>query len=245
MQVKVLVNGARGKMGQEVVKAVSADAALKLVGERNKDTDLWATIKVTKPDVVVDFTTPSAVYENVLLMIDLGVRPIVGTTGLTAEQVVDLQQRCAEKKLGGLIAPNFSLGAILMMQFAKVAVRYLPDVEIMEFHHPAKLDAPSGTALRTADLIAQAREQAPQLVASQEFVQGARGANYQAIPIHAIRLSGFVASQEVLFGGQGETLSIRHGTIHREAFMPGVRLACKKVMELDRMLVGLENILFD
>ncbi len=245
MQVKVLVNGAAGKMGQETVKAINADPELKLVGERDKDTDLWATLKVSKPDVVVDFTTPGVVYENAVTIIDLGIRPVIGTTGLTAQQIADLQQRCVEKKLGGLIAPNFSLGAVLMMQFASMAVRYLPDVEIMEFHHPAKLDAPSGTALRTAELIAAAREQAPQKSASQESVQGARGADYQTIPIHAIRLPGLVASQEVLFGGQGETLSIRHDTIHREAFMPGVRLACKKVMELDYLALGLDKLLFD
>lgn len=245
MQVKVLVNGALGKMGQETVKAIGADAELKLVGTRDKDTDLWATIKVNKPDVVVDFTTPDVVYESALTIIDLGVRPVIGTTGMTEQQVIDLQQRCAEKKLGGVIAPNFSLGAILLMQFAKIAVRYLPDVEIMEFHHPAKLDAPSGTALRTAELIAAAREQAPQKSASHESVQGARGADYQNIPVHAIRLPGLVASQEVLFGGQSETLSIRHDTIHREAFMPGVRLACKKVMELDRLVLGLDKLLFD
>lgn len=244
MRVKVLVNGSHGKMGQETVKAVKADEALELVGERDKNTDLWATIKVTKPDVVVDFTTPSVVYENVLIIIDLGVRPVIGTTGLTTEKIVDLQQRCASKKLGGLIVPNFSLGAVLMMQFAKIAARYLPDVEILELHHPAKLDAPSGTALRTAELIAAAREQAPQPVASHESTPGARGANYQNIPVHSIRLPGLVASQEVLFGGQGETLSIRHDTIHREAFMPGVRLACKKVMELNQLVIGLDKVLF-
>jgi len=244
MRIKILVNGARGKMGQEAVKAINADDELELVGERDKTTDLWATIKVTKPDVVVDFTTPAVVYETALMIIDLGSRPVIGTTGLTEKQIIDLQQRCAEKKLGGLIVPNFSLGAILMMQFAKTAVRYLPDVEIMEFHHPAKLDAPSGTALRTAEMIASAREQAVQPVASQELVAGARGANYKAIPVHAIRLPGVVASQEVLFGGQGETLSIRHDTIHREAFMPGVRLACKKVMQLEQLFVGLDKILF-
>jgi len=245
MPVKVLINGARGKMGQETVKAIKADTELELVGERGKDTDLWATIKVTKPDVVIDFTTPDVVYENALLMIDLGVRPLIGTTGLKPEQIADLQQRCADKKLGGLIAPNFSLGAVLMMHFAKMAAQYLPDVEIIEFHHPAKLDAPSGTALRTAEIIAAARAQAPQPVASHESVTGARGAACQNIPVHAVRLPGLVASQEVLFGGQGETLSIRHDTIHREAFMPGVRLACKKVMQLEQLLVGLDKVLFN
>lgn len=245
MRIKVLVNGAHGKMGQETVKAIKADEDLELVGERDKDTDLWATIKVAKPDVIVDFTTPNVVYENALLIIDLGVRPVIGTTGLAQEQIIDLQQRCAEKKLGGLIVPNFSLGAVLMMQFAKITAQYLPDVEIIELHHPAKLDAPSGTALRTAELIAAAREHAPQTVASHESIAGARGANYHNIPVHSIRLPGLVASQEVFFGGQGETLSIRHDTIHREAFMPGVRLACKKVMELDQLLIGLDKVLFD
>ena len=244
MRIKVLVNGALGKMGQEAVKAIKTDEELDLVGERDRDTDLWATIKVTKPDVVVDFTTPDAVYENASMIIDLGVRPVIGTTGLTAEQITALQQLCAEKKLGGLIVPNFSLGAVLMMQFAKIAAQYLPDVEIMELHHPAKLDAPSGTALRTAEMIALAREQAAQPVASHESIEGARGAAYQNIPIHSIRLPGLVASQEILFGGQGETLSIRHDTIHREAFMPGVRLACKKVIGLEQLVIGLDKILF-
>lgn len=244
MQVKVLVNGARGKMGQEAVKAIKADSALALVGERDIDTDLWATIKVTKPDVVLDFTTPSAVYDNALMIIDLGARPVIGTTGLTIEQIAELKHRCTEKKLGGLIVPNFSLGAVLMMHFSKIAAQYLPDVEIIELHHPAKLDAPSGTALRTAEIIAEAREQTPQSIASQESIAGARGAHYQHIPIHAVRLPGLVASQEVLFGGQGETLSIRHDTFHREAFMPGVCLACKKVISLDTLIVGLDKILF-
>lgn len=243
MPISVLVNGAEGKMGKETVRAIEGDPELILAGQCGKSADLSAVIRQTKPQVVVDFTIPAVVYANALAIIAAGVCPVIGTTGLTNEQVNDLQQRCAAKNLGGLIAPNFSLGAVLMMQFSERAARYLPNVEIIEYHHPAKLDAPSGTALRTAELIAKARESAPDKAASREFVAGARGAHYQDVPIHAVRLSGFVASQEVLFGGQAETLAIQHHTIHREAFMPGVRLACKKVIALNGLAVGLENIL--
>jgi 4-hydroxy-tetrahydrodipicolinate reductase len=244
MTIRVLINGAHGKMGRECVKAIENDAALQLVAAIGRADDLAAMLQQSQAQVAIDLTAPHAVYENALAIIAAGVHPVIGTTGLTPAQIANLEQRCAQKKLGGVIAPNFSIGAILMMRFAAQAAKYLPDVEIIELHHPAKLDSPSGTALKTADIIAEARTAAPQqLPVARETIPGARGAFRHGVPIHAVRLPGLVACQEVLFGGLGETLRISHHTIHREAFVPGVLLACKKVVELDRLLYGLEHLL--
>lgn len=243
MTIRILVNGAQGKMGQEVVAAVNKDPELKLVGQAGKTDDLSQLIKETKAEVVVDFTTPRAVYENALAILAAGVHPVIGTTGLAAEQISELKERCAAQKTGGIIAPNFSIGAVLMMQFAQTAARYYSAVEIIEFHHQGKQDAPSGTAIKTAEMINAACENQFTPKPLHETIAGSRGALKNGIPIHAVRLPGFVASQEVLFGGLGETLTIRHNTIHREAFMAGVLLACKKVVKLDKLIYGLENIL--
>lgn len=243
MAIRILVNGAHGKMGQECVKAIQSDPELQLIGQTSKDNDLGIIIKTNNAQVVVDFTLPQVAYDNARAIINANAHPVIGTTGITTEQIIELKQQCAQKKLGGIIAPNFSIGAILMMQFAKTAAKFLPDVEIIELHHAGKIDSPSGTALKTAELIAEGRTTVPKLKSSREIIPGARGATSHDIPIHAVRLPGFVASQEVLFGGLGETLSIRHDTIHREAFMPGVLLACKKVVHLDGLVYGLENLL--
>jgi 4-hydroxy-tetrahydrodipicolinate reductase len=226
MTICIIINGAQGRMGQEAVKAVAADPALQLVAQIGRDDNLAQVIAKTQAQVVVDLTVPNVVYENALTIIDNNIHPVIGTTGLKPEQIADLEQRCAQKKLGGIIAPNFSIGAILMMRFAEQVARYLPDVEIIELHHPGKLDKPSGTAIKTAAMITKAR------VAKQHEV-----------PIHSVRLPGLVANQEVLFGGLGETLRICHTTIHREAFMPGILLACKKVLQLEHLVYGLEHLL--
>jgi len=243
MTIRILVNGASGKMGQECVKAIQNDSELQLVGQTARNDDLAQIIKTTHAQVVVDFTVPQAAYSNVLTIIQSGAHPVIGTTGITPEQITELKQQCASKKLGAIIAPNFSIGAVLMMQFSQTAAKFFPNVEIIELHHAGKADSPSGTALKTADLIAETRSSVPEVKASREIIPGARGASSHNIPIHAIRLPGLVACQEVLFGGLGETLSIRHDTIHREAFMPGVLLACKKVLQLDHLVYGLEHIL--
>jgi 4-hydroxy-tetrahydrodipicolinate reductase len=244
MAIRVLVNGAKGRMGQECVRAVSGDAELELVGGTDLGDDLTATIQQTQAQVVVDFTTAGAGAPNADTILRAGARPVMGTSGFTPEQVNALDRVCREVKLGGVIAPNFAIGAVLMMKFAAEAARHLPHVEIIELHHDQKADAPSGTAVKTAELIAGARPKPPPpKVQEKELAPGARGAGSYPVRIHSVRLPGLVAHQEVLFGGLGQTLSIRHDSIHREGFMPGVVLAVKKVMTLDRLVYGLEHLL--
>ena len=241
--IKVIVNGARGQMGMEAVKAISKDINLELVGETDIGDDLSAIIQDKQAQVVVDFTVAHVVYENTLKIIENGVCPVIGTTGLLQEQVRELQQRCVNQSLGGIIAPNFAIGAVLMMKFAKEAAQYLPNVEIVELHHDRKVDSPSGTALKTSQMIAQGRTVVPSSIEEKEIFVGARGAQSEKVRIHSIRLPGLVAHQEVIFGGNMETLTIRHDSIHRESFMPGVCLSCKKVVELQELIYGLENLL--
>lgn len=242
MTIRVLVNGAFGKMGQEVVKAIQQETNFQLVGQTGSKDNLAASINSSSADIVIDFTSPHVVFENTLTILSTNARPVIGTTGLASQQITELTQRASELKRGGIIAPNFSIGALLMMQFAQRAAKFYKDVEIIEAHHPGKLDAPSGTAIKTAEMIAANRP--PNATLSfRETIPGSRGASYQGIPIHAIRLPGIVARQEVIFGGKGETLSICDNTSHREAFMPGVILGCKKVMELDHLVYGLEKVL--
>lgn len=243
MAIRVLVNGANGKMGQEAVKAIQAAEDLTLVAQTGRGDDLAIAINSSQAQVVVDFTNADAVFSNTKTIIESGAHPIIGTSGLLIQQVQELQALAAAKGLGGIIAPNFSLGVILMMRFAAEAARYFPNVEIIEMHHPGKLDAPSGTAIKTADVIAKARAALPLQRQERELLAGARGANESGIRIHAIRLPGVLADQEVLFGGAGETLSIRHHTASRETFMAGVLLACRKVMALNELVYGLESIL--
>lgn len=243
MSIRILVNGALGKMGQEAVKAIQQDVDLKLVGQTGKTDDLTAAIIQAQADVVVDFTNPLVAYKNALTILNAGSRLVLGTTGVTSEQVQELERICKQQHRGAVIAPNFSIGAVLMMQFAQQSARYYPDVEIIELHHPGKMDAPSGTALKTAEMIAQENKQHKIAKPLKETIPGSRGASSHGIPIHAVRLPGLVANQEIIFGGMGETLKICHNTIHREAFMPGVLLACRKVMKLDHLVYGLEKIL--
>lgn len=241
--IRVLVNGAKGRMGQEVVKAVESEEGLTLVGQSDLGDDLAKLIAEKNAQVVVDFTTSEAAFENTKSIIAAGVHPLIGTSGLLPDQVKELQELCAEKALGGLIAPNFAIGAVLMMKFAKEAVRYFPHVEIIELHHNRKADAPSGTAIKTLDMLVTAREAVPSSCDEKEILPGARGANSEEIRIHSVRLPGLVAHQEVLFGGISETLTIRHDSIHRESFMSGVCLGCKKVIELNELIYGLEHLL--
>ncbi|NGQ94542.1 4-hydroxy-tetrahydrodipicolinate reductase [Brevibacillus sp. SYP-B805] len=245
--IKVAVAGANGRMGQEVVKMLGTDEQLIYVGAvdtRGSDEEVNAQLAGLKPDVLVDFTTPHHVYRNMELALAHGIRPVVGTTGLSPEQLKELATRFQEAQLGAIIAPNFAIGAILCMKFAAMAAKYMPHVEIIELHHDRKLDAPSGTALKTAELIAQARQSFRQgHPEEEELIPGARGAGYDGFRIHSVRLPGLIAHQEVLFGATGQTLSIRHDSISRESFMPGVNLAIKAVMNLDRLVYGLEHLL--
>ena len=192
---------------------------------------------------VIDLTRADCVYANSMKIIDAGAHPIIGASGLTPAQRQSLRLRCDTLKLGGLIVPNFSISMVLMIRFAAEAARLLPDVEIVEAHHQHKLDSPSGTALNTADQIAAAREIYPKPNHGTQILECARGAEYNGIRIHSIRLPGILAQQQVIFGSSGETLTLTHNTLDRNAFMPGLLLACQKVSSLDTLYNGLEHIL--
>ena len=230
-------------MGKESVKAVSEDPDLDLVAQTDLGDNLPGEISQTKAQVVVDFTTAAAAMKNAGCIIESGARPVIGTSGLLPEQVAELQKLCNKQNLGGIIVPNFAIGAVLMMKYSQDAAKYFPHVEVIEMHHDRKVDAPSGTAIKTANLLAKSRGSAPRKVDEKEILSGARGANAEDIRIHSVRLPGLVAHQEVIFGGQSQTLTIRHDSIHRDSFMPGVCLACKKVMDLNELVYGLEHLL--
>jgi 4-hydroxy-tetrahydrodipicolinate reductase len=225
-RIKVLVSGAAGKMGSESVKAVSKDAELELVGQVSKGSELNAAITHSGAQVVIDFTNPESAFKNAKTILEAGARLVSGTTGFTPKDITELQKLAKAKKLGGLIAPNFSIGAILMMRFSAEAAKYFSKAEIIEKHHDQKLDAPSGTAIKTAEMMTKIAN-----------------SNLKNVPIHSVRLPGYVADQEVIFGGLGQRLKIVHESINREAFMPGVTLACKKVMTINELVYGLEHLL--
>lgn len=239
--IKIIVNGATGKMGSTTVNAIKNESDFKLVAELDSSRDLSSEIKTHQPDIVIDFTSAHCVYENSLKIIEHGARPVIGSSGLTDEQIQRLCDLCQQKNLGGIIAPNFSIGAILMMRFAKEAANHFQHAEIIELHHAEKKDAPSGTAMKTAKMIADVRKN--ENAECKELITGALGAKHHNIPVHSIRLPGLLAHQEVIFGGLGETLTIRHDSTDRQGFMPGVILACRKAMHLNHLIYGLENLL--
>lgn len=241
MSIRVLINGARGKMGQEAVKAIQADPELKLVGTGQKGDSLRQLILETEAQVVVDLTTPQSVFENTLIVLQAKARPVIGTSGLTESQISSLQKEATKLKIGGIIAPNFSISAVLMIHLAEIAAQFLHRIEIIESHHDGKVDAPSGTALQTAQRLAQARSAAPFMSSEQPL---ARGQFCHQIPIHSIRLPGQVAHQKIWFGSLGETLRIEHDCIERKAFMPGLILCCKKAPFLKQLFYGLDHLLF-
>lgn len=244
MTIRVLINGAAGKMGQVTVKTLQDHSDFTVVGQTGRADDLAVAIKNTQATVVVDFTNAESALKNTQTIIENNAHPVIGTSGLIKKDVDELQKRCAEKKLGGIIAPNFSLGAVLMMKYAQEIVKYMPEVEIIELHHNGKLDSPSGTAVRTAEMLSAARTTTPNLPKNtKETIKGARGAYYQDIPIHAVRLPGFIASQQIIFGGLAETLTLSHNTIDRSCFMSGVIVACQKVLGLKTLVYGLEHVL--
>lgn len=243
MSVGVIVNGAQGKMGEIACKTLANHQDFTLLAGLSKTDDLEKSIQEFKPQIVIDLTTAKSVYQNTKIILDNNVHPVIGTSGLIAEEIAALQKFAVAKGLGGIIVPNFSLGAILMMQFAKYAAKIMPDVEIIEAHHQQKLDAPSGTALKTADMIASVRTAIPKQLKSSEIVEHARGASYKNINIHSLRLPGFLASQQVIFGNTGETLTISHASIDRTSFMPGLILACQEVIKLNSLVYGLESLI--
>jgi len=205
--------------------------------------DLAEVIAATRPQVMVDFTTASVAMANARLAVEKGVRPVVGATGISMAELDELHQICEARQVGAVVAPNFSLGAILMMHFAQKAARYFPRAEIIELHHEQKIDAPSGTALKTAELMAEEIDGSILAPAAEEKFPGARGTTYRGLAVHSVRLPGAVAHQEVIFGGQGQLLTIRHDTTSREAFLPGLLLAIRKVLQLKGVVYGLENLL--
>ena len=238
--LKVAVLGAKGRMGQEVVRAVSGAADLVL----GPVYDVGDALDLTDVDVAVDFTHPSSVMDNLKACIDAGVHAVVGTTGFDEERLATLRSWLEGTDVGVLVAANFGVAAVLMMQFAAQAARFFDSVEIVELHHPGKVDAPSGTARRTAELIAQARAgMAAMPDATTQELDGARGADVHGVRIHAVRMAGMVAHQEVILGGEGETLTLRHDSYARSSFMPGVLLGVRSVATRPGLTVGLEHLL--
>lgn len=255
--IKVAVCGALGRMGQEVVNAVKNADGMEVValidiaaaGQESAGikvvTDLQEALSSVSVDAVVDFTQPDSVYKNALVALNAGVRPVIGTTGLSVEQLADLEKLSAEKNVGCLIAPNFTVGAVLMMKFAQMAAKYFDNAEIIELHHNQKKDAPSGTAIKTAQLMAQEKANfASGNCAEVELVEGARGGKFDSnIHIHSVRMPGYMASQEIIFGSPGEVFKIRHDSVDRKCYMAGVLMSVRYICENNNFVYGLENIL--
>lgn len=263
--IRVLVVGACGKMGREVVKAVTSQENMSLVGAvdlvnvgldigsivLNKElgvnisSNLEKTIEESQPDVAIDFTQPSVIFNNAKTFINNGVRPVIGTTGLSDEQVSELKVLSEQKQVSTLIAPNFTIGAVLMMMFAKKTAQYFDNAEIIELHHNKKKDAPSGTAVKTAQLMAQVKDNfTKNNCAETELIKGSRGGcSYSDIHIHSVRMPGYIASQEVIFGASGQIMTIRHDSMDRECYMSGVMLAVNHVFNNKGFVYGLDNIL--
>lgn len=256
----VLIAGAAGAMGQKAVSLVNSMTDMRLtavlgpslsasdrsqyhLGDDVKVFNSLDEVDAGIADIWLDFTVPTAVYENVKFALEHDFMPVVGTTGLTDEQEQELIELSESKHLGGLIAPNFGMSAVLLMKFAQEAAKYFPDVEVIEMHHADKKDAPSGTALSTAKLIDQVREPHESNPDETESLAGVRGGDYHGIKIHSVRLPGYIAHEQVLFGGAGEALTIRQDSFDRQSFMSGVKVALEKVGDLDHLVVGLEKIL--
>ena len=247
--IRVAVCGSNGKMGKEVVKAVLNQPNMELVAKIdiiNGDyTSIEEASKAVKFDILVDFTQPKSIYENALFCLNNNIKPVIGTTGLKDEEITELKRLSTEKNVACLIAPNFSTGAVLMMMFAQKAAKYFDNAEIIELHHNQKKDAPSGTAVKTALMMSEAKSDfttnnCPEV----ETIQGARGGNsYSNIHIHSVRMPGYIASQEVILGEEGQILKIRHDSMNRECYMKGVILAINHVNEHNGFVYGLENIM--
>lgn len=253
--IRVAVSGASGRMGSTVVDAVNAADGLQLVAKVDTSAtagvvdgvvvnpSLAEAIDLARPDVLVDFTVPAAVVGNLEVALAAGVHCVVGTTGISAGEL-DRLAALAPEGTCLFIAPNFAIGAVLMMNFARQAARYMPGVEIVELHHPAKLDSPSGTAIRTAEMIAAAQKDSGIcLNVPADTDSPARGVPIDGVPVHSVRLPGLVAHQEVIFGDTGQSLTIRHDSYDRTAFMPGVIAACRAVVGRTGLIIGLENLL--
>jgi 4-hydroxy-tetrahydrodipicolinate reductase len=259
--VRVAVVGAAGRMGAEVCRAVAAADDLELVaavdpsragdalvdvagvtGDLRVAADLTA-LPAADVEVAVEFTGPGSVGANLCWLLEHGIHAVVGATGIGQDDLARAQALARDGTANALVAPNFAIGAVLLMRFAAQAARHLPHVEVIELHHDRKLDAPSGTALRTAELIGEARAATPDVPLGDDRHPGARGADHAGVRVHSVRLPGLVAHQEVIFGGQGQTLTLRHDSLDRSSFMPGVLLGCRRVADVDGLVVGLEHVL--
>lgn len=259
--IKVAVSGALGRMGTQVVAAVDGAPDMELVagfdpfasagqtaGQAGVPvfTQLQDALEAGKPDVLVDFSRPDAAEANLRMALAAGVNCVLGTTGLSEEKLQQIFDESAAGSAALFCAPNFTTGAVLMMLFAQQAAKYFPDAEVIEFHHDGKKDSPSGTAVRTAKMIAEARDfkmTAPGRETELEGMEGARGAIVCDVPVHSVRTAGYVAHQEVIFGSAGQTLTIRHDSIDRSSYMPGVLLAVRAVGDLSGLVVGLEKLM--
>jgi 4-hydroxy-tetrahydrodipicolinate reductase len=262
--IRVAISGAAGRMGRTAVRAVAREADMKVVAALGRTrgvgrdagevagidplgvvitSDVGAVLAAS-PDVLVEFAPGAVAADHARAALEAGVRPVVGSTGLAPTQVDELAALAARRRLGAVVAPNFALGAVLMMEFARTAARFFPHVEIIELHHDRKRDAPSGTAARTAALVAEARGDPPApAVREEELVGGVRGGLHHGVRVHSVRLPGLNAHQEVIFGGPGQTLVIRHDSLTEESFMPGLLLAIRRVREIEGLAHGLEHLL--
>lgn len=263
--IKVAIAGARGRMGTAAVKAISEATDMEIVaaldykydglfiqGEEVSEDDSGipiftsfdSLVEKENPAILLDLTAPEAVYDNMHNAIRHGVHPVVGTSGLSSENIQKLTAFSSDKQVGGIIAPNFSIGAVLMMKFSAMAAKYLTDIEIIESHHDQKLDAPSGTAMKTVEMISAVRNPHKQgHPEEQEQLEGARGADVEGMKIHSVRLPGLLAHQEVLLGSEGELLTIRHDSFDRSCFMPGILVAIRNVVDRTELIYGLEHII--
>lgn len=262
-KIRVIVTGALGKMGMETARAVFSDNELELAGladirakeekandigikglEMQVDNDLEGLLDRVNPDLMVDFTNPQAVYNNTRAALERKISCVVGTTGLNELETSELEKIASSNNVGVAIIPNFAIGAVLMMKLAKEAAEFFPDVEIIELHHDQKMDAPSGTAIKTAEMITEGRLKMPaKNTREYEKIPGSRGGEVNQVRIHSVRLPGFVAHQEVIFGGTGQSLRIRHDSYDRVGFMPGVIMAIKKMTTRKGLVYGLENLM--
>ena len=243
--IRVAVAGYRGKVGSVLASAFQAEPGIEYVGRVELGDDLAKFLHEKRPRAFVDFTQPSEALHNALAAIAAGASPVVGTTGLSADAVAQLETACKGKRLGGIIAPNFAVGAVLMMHLADIAAPHFDAAEVIEMHHATKLDAPSGTALTTAKRIAARRHGKPfsHKKAEKETLAGTRGGEEGGVSVHSVRMPGIVADQEVIFGLPGQTLTIIHRTTSREAYIPGVLLAIRKVTAGPRFYRGLDDLL--
>ena len=254
MSIRVVVVGASGRMGATAARCFYEDPAFEVVGLVDREavstsvanipieTGLAACLTHSEPDVMLEFTTGKTAGKHALIAVKMGVPTVIGATGIPADEIDAI--KAATKASPCLLVPNFSIGAVLMMQFSAMAAKYLPDAEIIELHHDRKVDAPSGTAMRTAEMISAARTRPTTPLPEQQLKSaGARGANVAGVTVHSVRLPGLLAHQEVHFGGVGELLTIRHDSMDRSSFEMGIKLCCSKVNQLKGFVVGMEHLL--